>query len=80
MPPGQLQRRANPMSCSTTSHRSREIFKALFFGIAPSRIYERERHYDCSYWAHMMANLALAWRWLRHRETADDVEFAREST
>lgn len=52
------------------------IGEALFYGLLPSRVYERERHYDCSYWRHAAMNLALAWRWATWRETSDDREFA----
>jgi hypothetical protein len=56
--------------------RFRVIAEALFFGLLPSRLYERERHYDCSYWRHAAMNVALAWRWATRRETNDDRAFA----
>jgi hypothetical protein len=58
--------------------RLRAIACALFFGIAPSRVYERERHYDCSYWTHLWMNLALALRWATWREDDYDRNFERE--
>jgi hypothetical protein len=58
--------------------RIRAIACALFYGVAPSRVYEAERHYDCSYLEHLGINLALAWRWLTFRETWEDVDFERE--
>jgi hypothetical protein len=55
--------------------RLRAIGFALFYGLAPSRLYEDERHYDCSYLQHLGINLALAGRWLTFRETWEDVAF-----
>lgn len=55
--------------------RLRIISEALFYGLLPSRVYEPERHYDCSYWRHAGMNLALAGRWLTGRETAEDRSF-----
>lgn len=48
---------------------------ALFYGLAPSWVYEKERHYGCSYWTHLGMNLGLAWRWATWRETAEDRKF-----
>jgi len=56
--------------------RHRVIVEALFYGLLPSRLYERERHYDCSYAAHAVMNVALAWRWATWSETDADRAFA----
>jgi len=59
--------------------RLRAIVNALFYGIAPWRLYERECHYEgMSYRAHLLLNLGLAFRWATRRETEDDREFERE--
>lgn len=55
--------------------RARAIGCALLYGIAPSRMYERERHYACSYWTHLRMNLAIAIRWATWNETSADREF-----
>lgn len=56
--------------------RFEQIRKALWFGLRPSWMYEREPHYDCGYLRHAAMNVALAWRWATRRETADDIDFA----
>lgn len=56
------------------------IVKALFFGVMPWRVYERDCHYEgMSYLAHLALNLRLAARWLCRRETTADIEFERGS-
>jgi hypothetical protein len=59
--------------------RSRAIFNALKYGLLPSRFYEDEVHYDCSYLGHLQMNLAYAWCWLTWRESAEDREFEAEN-
>lgn len=61
------------------SMRRRAVWCCLKFGLLPSRLYERERHYGCSYWAHLLLNARYGWRWLRGRETADDIAFELET-
>jgi hypothetical protein len=58
--------------------RLRSIAFALFYGLAPSSVYEAKCHYACSYLEHLVLNLRLAGRWLTFRETFEDVEFERE--
>lgn len=59
--------------------RGKQIRDALWYGLRPSWMYEREPHYDCGYLRHAAMNVALAWRWATRRETAADVEFARDA-
>lgn len=59
--------------------RMRAIFCALYFGILPYWCYEKTRHYQCSYWQHLMINLKYAWRWLSFTETAKDIEFEKRT-
>lgn len=55
--------------------RRRAIWCALKYGLLPWRAYEREKHYDKGYFGHAGMNIAYAWRWLRRRETDEDIEF-----
>lgn len=64
--------------------RANAIACALFYGFAPSKVYEAECHYGpkfqddpWTYWDHLIANASLAFRWATYRETAYDVEFER---
>lgn len=59
--------------------RRRAIYCALKYGLLPSWTYERERHYDGSYWAHLRLNVAYAWRWLMWRQTVADCRFERKT-
>lgn len=59
--------------------RSKQIRDALWYGLRPSWMYEREPHYDCGYLRHAAMNVALAWRWATGRETTEDIEFARDA-
>jgi hypothetical protein len=56
--------------------RTRAIFCALWFGVLPWWVYERECHYrPIGYWRHLLQNLGYAWRWMRKREDAADRAF-----
>lgn len=59
--------------------RARAIGCALFYGVLPWRVYERECHYaPMSYSdrrSHLWMNLQLAARWATGREAQDDREF-----
>lgn len=55
--------------------RLRAIYKALYHGLLPYWMYESEKHYDCSYWQHLLINLRYAFRWLTFREDQSDIEF-----
>lgn len=59
--------------------RSKQIRDALWFGLRPSWMYESTPHYGGGYLHHAAMNVALAWRWAWRRETAEDIEFAREN-
>lgn len=52
---------------------------ALWYGILPSRLYERENHYaPMSYWSHLRMNLVYAAKWLTGREDDGDCAFELE--
>jgi hypothetical protein len=55
--------------------RVRAIAAALWFGVMPHRVYEREFHCPYGYRSHLVTNLEIAWRWLTGTETCADVEF-----
>lgn len=55
--------------------RARAIYNALKFGLLPYWCYEKEKHYDCSYWLHLRINLQYAFRWLTFREDPTDIDF-----
>jgi hypothetical protein len=59
--------------------RARAIGYALFYALAPYRIYERRCHYaPMAYWEHCVLNLRLAGRWLFNRQEWGDVRFEVE--
>jgi hypothetical protein len=58
--------------------RAKAIGAALFYGILPSRLYERNRHYAGSYLAHLWLNLQIAGRWATWGERHSDVRFHLE--
>lgn len=61
---------------SSLGTRARAVTRALWFGLLPWRLYERECHYaGMSYLAHLGMNLAVAWRWLTGGETNADRNF-----
>jgi hypothetical protein len=51
------------------------IFNCIYFGILPSWVYEKVKHYDCSYIQHLVINLRYAWRWITFTEDQSDWEF-----
>ena len=55
--------------------RLRAILYALYFGILPYWCYEKKRHYNCSYWHHLVINVRYAWRWITFKEKEKDIEF-----
>lgn len=55
--------------------RFQAIRRALWYGLLPSRFYESEPHYDCSYWSHLWMNLKYAFVWVTWRETEEDRDF-----
>lgn len=55
--------------------RLRAIYGALKYGILPWWMYERVKHYECSYWQHLRINLRYALRWALFKEDKSDVEF-----
>jgi hypothetical protein len=59
--------------------RLKAILFALFYGFAPFWMYEKEKHYKCSYWLHLWINLKYAFRWISFKEDASDWEFERQT-
>jgi len=59
--------------------RLRAIFYCLKFGLLPWWAYEKARHYECSYWQHLLINAEYAWVWLTFREDASDRAFEAET-
>jgi hypothetical protein len=55
--------------------RYRAIIKALYHGIVPWWVYEKEKHFEGGYLRHLGINLSYAWRWLTFREFESDVDF-----
>lgn len=53
----------------------RAIKYALFYGIMPYWIYEHSKHYNCSYWQHLIMNLQYAYRWLINDIGYSDIKF-----
>lgn len=59
--------------------RARAVAYALWFAVAPTRLYESSPHYaPMGYWEHAGMNVRLAGRWLARRETTADREFERD--
>lgn len=59
--------------------RARAILSCLYYGLMPWWVYERHRHYTCSWWAHLVINAKYAWRWITFREDEEDRTFERET-
>lgn len=51
------------------------IYKAFYYGLLPYWCYEKERHYSCSYFQHLIINVKYAWRWITFNEDQSDIEF-----
>lgn len=58
--------------------RIKAIWNCLKYGLLPWWVYEKEKHYDSSYWQHLWINLTYAWRWLLWKETCSDIQFEKE--
>lgn len=58
--------------------RLRAIFCALYFGLMPSWVYEKEPHYPGSYFNHMRLNLEMVFIWGLFKETPDDCYFEKK--
>jgi hypothetical protein len=59
--------------------RFRAIYNALHHGILPYWCYEKQRHYECSYWQHLWINIQYAFRWATFREFESDIEFEKQT-
>jgi hypothetical protein len=58
--------------------RLRAIYKAMYHGLMPYWVYEKQRHYDRSYIRHLWINLSYAFRWATFRELDSDIEFKKQ--
>lgn len=58
--------------------RLKAILNCLYFGLLPWWMYEKKRHYDCSYVYHLVINIQHAWRWATFHEDESDKEFESE--
>lgn len=56
----------------------RAIFCCTYFSIVPWWVYEKEKHYERTYWKHLKLNWKQAMIWLTGKETEDDIEFEKE--
>ena len=57
--------------------RGRAIYKCFYHGILPYWMYEKEKHYSCSYWVHLWINICYAFRWITFTETESDKQFEK---
>jgi len=47
----------------STKSKFRGIFDCIKYGLLPFWCYEKHKHYECSYWQHLLINIKYAW-WL----------------
>jgi hypothetical protein len=59
------------------TQRTKAVLFCIKYGLLPWWFYEKKKHYDCSYWEHLRLNITYALRWLRGKETEDDIEFEK---
>jgi hypothetical protein len=57
--------------------RSRAIRLAVYYAFVPWWMYEKKKHYRCSYVRHLWVNLVYALRWAMYMEDEDDIYFER---
>jgi hypothetical protein len=55
--------------------RIRAVYKSLYHGILPHWMYEKQRHYNCSYLYHLWINIKYALRWMTFKEDQSDIDF-----
>jgi hypothetical protein len=58
--------------------RLKAILNCLRFGVLPWWAYEKKRHYDCSYFEHLLINIRYAWRWVTYQDDESDRDFESE--
>lgn len=59
--------------------RIKAILSALYHGIMPYWVYEKQKHYECSYLRHLWINIQYAFRWATFRELESDREFEKDA-
>jgi hypothetical protein len=57
--------------------RIRAIYKCVVHGLLPYWMYEKQKHYTCSYLEHLAINIKYAWRWATFSETESDINFEK---
>ena len=62
----------------TLRRRLASVWYCLWYGVRPWWMYERVKHHRGSYWDHLTANLAYAWRWVTWRDQTADRAYEAE--
>lgn len=57
--------------------RLKAIWYCIYFSVLPWWMYEKEKHYRCSYLYHLWINLSMIIRWITFTETDNDIEFEK---
>lgn len=55
--------------------RVKVIYNSIKHGLLPWQLYEKEKHYNCSYWQHLWINIQYSWRWITFKELQSDIDF-----
>lgn len=59
--------------------RIKAICSAVKHGFLPSCLYEKTKHYECSYLRHLWINIKYACRWASFCEDQSDIEFEKNN-
>lgn len=59
--------------------RIKAIYSAIKHGLLPYWMYEKEKHYSCGYWEHLIINVKYALRWMTFNEDQEDIEFEKQN-
>lgn len=51
------------------------VLQAIKHGVLPWWMYEKQKHYDCTYLQHLWINIRYAWRWATFNELQTDIDF-----
>lgn len=57
--------------------RLKAIYYSIKHGLLPYWMYEKKKHYNCSYLSHLWINIKYAWRWITFREYQSDIDFEK---
>lgn len=58
--------------------RVKAIYNSLKHGLLPYWMYEKNPHYDCTYFEHLWINIKYAYRWATFNELQSDIDFEKE--